>query len=53
MVFANSRSQTAVMFAALVMVIAMSVILRALVDLATARLTPWAPEIQSVSDKRE
>jgi hypothetical protein len=35
------------------MVIAMSVILRALVDLTTARLTPWAPEIQSVSDKRE
>lgn len=44
MLFANSRAQTSVMFAALILVIAMSVILRALVDLLTARLTPWAPE---------
>jgi putative hydroxymethylpyrimidine transport system permease protein len=44
MLFANSRSQTAVVFAALILIIAMSVILRALVDLLTANLTPWAPE---------
>jgi putative hydroxymethylpyrimidine transport system permease protein len=44
MLFANSRSQTAVVFAALILVIAMSVILRGLVDLVTANLTPWAPE---------
>jgi putative hydroxymethylpyrimidine transport system permease protein len=46
MLFANARSETAVMFAALILVVAMSVALRALVDLATARLTPWAPEIR-------
>ncbi len=44
MLFANSRSQTAVVFAALIIIVAMSVILRALVDLVTANLTPWAPE---------
>jgi ABC-type nitrate/sulfonate/bicarbonate transport system permease component len=44
MLFANSRSQSAVVFAALLLVIAMSVILRGLVDLITANLTPWAPE---------
>lgn len=44
MLFANSRSQTAVVFAALILIVAMSVILRALVDLLTANLTPWAPE---------
>jgi putative hydroxymethylpyrimidine transport system permease protein len=44
MVFANSRSETATMFAALFLVVAMSVLLRGLVDLATARLTPWRPE---------
>ena len=38
------RSQTAVVFAALFLVAAMSVILRGLVDLVTANLTPWAPE---------
>jgi putative hydroxymethylpyrimidine transport system permease protein len=45
MLFANARSETAVVFAALFLVVAMSVGLRAIVDLATARLTPWAPEI--------
>jgi putative hydroxymethylpyrimidine transport system permease protein len=44
MLFANSRSQTAVVFAALILIIAMSVILRAAVDLVTANLTPWVPE---------
>ena len=44
MVFANSRSQTAVLFAALIILIAMSVLLRGLVDLVTANLAPWAPE---------
>ena len=44
MLFANSRSQSAVVFAALILLVAMSVILRAIVDLLTANLTPWAPE---------
>lgn len=53
MLFANSRAQTDVMFAALVLVIAMSVGLRALVDLATARLAPWAPESETLTDRRD
>ncbi len=44
MLFANARAQTDVMFAALILLAAMSVLLRATVDLATANLTPWAPE---------
>jgi putative hydroxymethylpyrimidine transport system permease protein len=44
MLLANGRAQTDVMFAALFILAAMSVLLRAAVDLATARLTPWAPE---------
>ncbi len=46
MLLANARAQTDVMFAALILLAAMSVILRALVDLATANLTPWAAESQ-------
>ena len=46
MLFANARAQTDVMFAALVLLIAMSVILRGIVDLLTANLTPWAGESQ-------
>lgn len=53
MLFANSRSQTDVMFAALILVIAMSVVLRGLVDLLTANLTPWAPETGTFADRRE
>jgi len=53
MLFANSRAQTDVMFAALVLVIAMSVGLRAIVDVVTARLAPWAPETETPSDRRE
>ena len=44
MLFANSRSEAAVVFAALILLVAMSVILRTIVDLLTANLTPWAPE---------
>jgi putative hydroxymethylpyrimidine transport system permease protein len=44
MLFANARAQTDVMFAALFLLAAMSVGLRALVDALTANLTPWAPE---------
>ena len=44
MLFANSRSQASVVFAALILLVAMSVMLRAVVDLLTANLTPWAPE---------
>jgi putative hydroxymethylpyrimidine transport system permease protein len=51
MLFANSRSQTDVMFAALILVIAMSVVLRAIVDLATANLAPWAPESATVQQR--
>ena len=53
MLFANSRAQTDVMFAALILVIAMSVILRAIVDLLTANLAPWAPETETDSERRE
>ena len=52
MLFANSRAQTDVMFAALALVVAMSVLLRAAVDLFTANLAPWAPETTSI-DRRE
>ena len=44
MLHANGRSQTDVVFAALFLLAAMSVLLRALVDLLTSNLTPWAPE---------
>jgi putative hydroxymethylpyrimidine transport system permease protein len=44
MLLANGRAQIDVMFAALILLVAMSVLLRAAVDLATANLTPWAPE---------
>ena len=44
MLLANARAQTDVVFAALFLLAAMSVLLRALVDLATRNLTPWAPE---------
>jgi putative hydroxymethylpyrimidine transport system permease protein len=46
MLLANARAQTAVMFAALILLAAMSVILRAAVDLLTENLTPWAAETQ-------
>lgn len=46
MIQANARAQTDVMFAALFLLAAMAVVLRAAVDKATARLAPWAAEIQ-------
>ncbi len=46
MLLANARAQTDVMFAALILLAAMSVALRAVVDLATANLTPWVEESQ-------
>ena len=46
MLLANARAQTDVMFAALILLIAMSVVLRGIVDLLTANLTPWAAESQ-------
>ena len=46
MLLANGRSQTDVVFAALILLAAMSVLLRAAVDLLTRHLTPWAPETQ-------
>lgn len=47
MLLANGRAQTDVVFAALLILAAMSVLLRAVVDLLTANLTPWAPETSS------
>lgn len=44
MLQANGRSQTDVVFAALILLAAMSVLLRAAVDAATRPLAPWAPE---------
>jgi len=44
MLHANGRAQTDVVFAALILLAAMSVLLRAAVDLLTRNITPWAPE---------
>lgn len=44
MLLANARSQTAVVFACLFLLAAMSILLRAAVDLLTRNLTPWVPE---------
>jgi putative hydroxymethylpyrimidine transport system permease protein len=44
MLHANGRAQTDVVFAALILLAAMSVLLRAAVDLLTRDVTPWAPE---------
>lgn len=44
MLHANGRAQTDVVFAALLLLAAMSVLIRASVDLATRNVTPWAPE---------
>lgn len=44
MLMANGRAQTDVVFAALALLAAMSVLLRAAVELATRRIAPWAPE---------
>lgn len=44
MLMANGRAQTDVVFAALALLAAMAVIVRAAVDIATRRIAPWAPE---------
>jgi len=44
MLHANGRSQTDVVFATLILLAAMAVLLRALVDIATRPIAPWAPE---------
>jgi putative hydroxymethylpyrimidine transport system permease protein len=44
MLQANGRAQIDVVFAAILLLAAMSVLLRAAVDLLTRDLTPWAPE---------
>ena len=44
MLQANGRAQIDVVFATLLLLAAMSVLLRASVDLVTKDLTPWAPE---------
>lgn len=47
MLQANGRAQIDVVFAALFLLAAMSILIRALVDLATRNLTPWMPESQN------
>jgi putative hydroxymethylpyrimidine transport system permease protein len=44
MLHANGRAQTDVVFATLILLAAMSVLIRAAVDLLTRNATPWAPE---------
>ena len=44
MLLAQGRSQTAVVFACLFLLAAMSILLRAAVDRLTRNLAPWAPE---------
>jgi len=44
MLHANGRAETDVVFAALLLLAAMSIVVRALVDFLTRNLTPWAPE---------
>ena len=44
MLLANGRAQTDVVFASLLLIAAMSIVLRALVDLATRNIAHWAPE---------
>ncbi|MDS7595597.1 ABC transporter permease [Agrobacterium tumefaciens] len=52
MIQSNARMQTDTMFAAMVVLAVMAVLLRLAVDLATARLAPWATESrQSISLK--
>jgi putative hydroxymethylpyrimidine transport system permease protein len=44
MLVANGRAQTDVVFAALALLAAMAVVVRAAVDWATRHIAPWAPE---------
>jgi putative hydroxymethylpyrimidine transport system permease protein len=46
MLQANGRAQIDVVFASLFLLAAMSILVRAAVDLATRNLTPWMPESQ-------
>jgi putative hydroxymethylpyrimidine transport system permease protein len=46
MLQANGRAQIDVVFAALFLLAAMSILVRAAVDLVTRNLTPWMPESQ-------
>jgi putative hydroxymethylpyrimidine transport system permease protein len=47
MVQSNARMQTDTVFAAMALLAAMTLLLRAAVDRLTTHLTPWAPEITS------
>ncbi|BCP54912.1 ABC transporter permease [Kaistia sp. 32K] len=47
MLMANGRAQTDVVFAALALLAAMAVLVRAAVDIATRHIAPWAPETLS------
>ena len=47
MLLANARAQTAVVFACLFLLAAMSILLRAGVDFLTRNLTPWMPESET------
>lgn len=50
MLLANGRSQTDVVFAALILLATMAILLRAAVDAATRPLAPWAPETLALRD---
>lgn len=49
MVQSNARMQTDTVFAAMVLLAAMTLLLRSAVDRLTTGLTPWSPETSSVS----
>ena len=44
MLMANGRAQTDVVFAALALLAAMALLVRAAVEAATRHIAPWAPE---------
>lgn len=52
MLHANGRSQTALMFAAMVVLMAMALGLYLLIDRLLIRLTPWAPHSLAISERK-
>ena len=51
MVQANARMQTDIVFAAMVLLAVLTLVLRLAVDVATARITPWAPEVHHIDPR--
>ena len=52
MLHANGRSQTALMFAAMVVLMAMALAIYLLIDRLLIRLTPWAPHNLALSERK-